>query len=107
METIVNSFIYFKQAIGTSTSIIYSESIWFPTITVCSVRGPKHAFFMDGVFFESGYPPTNSEENSAKTNISFAPTPDLNEILYSIAVNLPNVTTFRMSQSDFKNRDAA
>ena len=59
---------------------------------------------MDGVFFESGYPPTNSEENSTK--IPFAPTPDLNEILYSIAINLPNGTTFRMSPFDLKNRDA-
>ena len=81
--------------------------MWFPTITVCSVMGPQYAFFKNGIFFESSYPPINSDENSTNTSISFAPTPDLKEILYSVSINRPNGTTFNMIPSDFKNRDAA
>ena len=81
--------------------------MWYPTVTVCSFKGPTYAFFKGGKFFESAYPPTNSDENGTKVNsISFAPTPDLEEILHSISVNRPNGTTFHMNPSDFKNRDA-
>ena len=47
-----------------------------------------------------------ASENDTKANITFARTPDLNEILHSISVIRPDGSRFHMIPDDFNTRDA-